>query len=89
MQRWGMAEKGEIPVANTNTRLVIAWLDKYTQTTDFATLTSVIAMLEVALDGALVEFLLDEVEDSLCHRVCQIPERALGPLPAWTERLAV
>lgn len=69
MQRWGMAEKGEVPVANVNIRLVIGWLDKYAHTTDFATLTCVIAMLEVALDGALVKFLLDEVDDPLCHQV--------------------
>jgi hypothetical protein len=69
MQRWGMARPGEIPVANINIRLVIAWLDRYADTLDFATLTCVIAMLEVALDGALVKFLLDEVEDPLCHTV--------------------
>lgn len=69
MQRWGMARPGEIPVANINIRLVIAWLDRYADTIDFATLTCVIAMLEVALDGALVKFLLDEVEDPLCHTV--------------------
>jgi hypothetical protein len=69
MQRWGMARPGEIPVANINIRLVIAWLDRYADALDFATLTCVIAMLEVALDGALVKFLLDEVEDPLCHTV--------------------
>ena len=69
MRRWGMVEKGEIPIANINVRLVIQWLDRYADTVDFATLTCVIAMLEVALDGALVRFLLDEVDDPLCHDV--------------------
>lgn len=67
MRRWGLAQPGEIPVANINIRLVIAWLDRYSDSIDFATLTCVIAMLEVALDGALVKFLLDEIEDPVCH----------------------
>ena len=69
MRRWGLAAAGEIPVANINIRLVIAWLDRYAGSIDFAMLTCVIAMLEVALDGALVKFLLDEVEDPVCHAV--------------------
>lgn len=67
MRRWGLVEPGEIPVANIHVRLVVAWLDRYADEIDFETLTCVIAMLEVALDGALVKFLLDEVEDPICH----------------------
>ncbi|MGE0323776.1 MAG: ferritin-like domain-containing protein [Polyangiaceae bacterium] len=69
MRRWGMLSPGQIPVANTNIRLVINWLDRYPHKIDFATLTCVIAMLEVALDGALVKFLLEEVDDPLCESV--------------------
>ena len=32
-------------------------------------LGTVIPMLEVALDGALLKFLLDEVHDPVCHQV--------------------
>ena len=69
MRRWGMVRPGEIPDANINVRLVVAWLDRHADDIDFATLTCVIAMLEVALDGALVKFLLDEVHDPVCHAV--------------------
>ncbi len=69
MRRWGMVEPGEIPEPNINVRLAVAWLDRHADSVDFTTLTSVIAMLEVALDGALVKFLLDEVDDPLCADV--------------------
>lgn len=69
MRRWGMVAPGQIPEANINVRLVVAWLDRHADSVDFASLTCVIAMLEVALDGALVKFLLDEVDDPLCAEV--------------------
>jgi hypothetical protein len=75
MRRWGLIGPGEIPVANINIRLVVAWLDRFASVTDFATLTCTIAMLEVALDGALVKFLLDEVEDPVCHEVFALINR--------------
>lgn len=75
MRRWGMVAEGEIPVANTNIRLVMAWLDQNSDQLDFATLTCVIAMLEVALDGALVKLLLDEVADPVCHQVFALINR--------------
>ncbi|MBK7155337.1 MAG: ferritin-like domain-containing protein [Sandaracinaceae bacterium] len=75
MRRWGMVAPGEIPVANTNVRLVMQWLDQHADQLDFATLTCVIAMLEVALDGALVKLLLDEVADPVCHQVFALINR--------------
>ena len=69
MQRWGMIEADEIPEVNTNIRLVIDWLDNHANAISLGTLTTVIAMLETALDGALVKFLLDEVDDPVCHEV--------------------
>src|SRR3954451_8121385 len=69
MNRWGMLADGEIPEPNVNIRLTIDWLDKHGDHTPLSTLGTIIPMLEVALDGALLKFLLEEVEDPLCHQV--------------------
>ncbi|KRQ19001.1 MULTISPECIES: hypothetical protein [Mycobacteroides] len=71
MRRWGMVEEGEIPLPNKNIRLVIEWLDRYSDDLSLAVLGTAIPALETALDGALVKFLLDEVADPLCHEVFQ------------------
>lgn len=71
MRRWGMLEDDEIPEPNVNIRLVIEWLDRYGDTMSLGALGTVIPMLETALDGALLKFLLEEVEDPLCHEVFQ------------------
>ncbi|WP_068269527.1 reductase [Aldersonia kunmingensis] len=69
MRRWGMVEPGEMPVPNKNIRLAIDWLDRYSDDLSLPVLGSVIPALETALDGALVKFLLDEVDDPVCEEV--------------------
>jgi hypothetical protein len=69
MRRWGMLDDHEVPEPNINVRLAIEWLDKYSDSVSLSLLGTVIPMLEVALDGALVKFLLDEVADPVCHQV--------------------
>ncbi len=69
MRRWGMLPDGGVPEPNTNIRLVIGWLDRFGDDLPLGVLGTVIPMLEVALDGALLRFLLDEVHDPLCHEV--------------------
>jgi hypothetical protein len=69
MKRWGMLEDGEIPEPSVNIRLAIEWLDKYSDDMPLSVLGTVIPMLEVALDGALLQFLLEEVQDPVCHQV--------------------
>ncbi|HEY0227587.1 MAG TPA: ferritin-like domain-containing protein [Mycobacterium sp.] len=69
MKRWGMLEEGEVPTPNVNIRLAIEWLDAYSDDMPLSVLGTVIPMLEVALDGALLKFLLDTVEDPVCHQV--------------------
>ena len=69
MKRWGMLEEGEVPKPNVNIRLAIEWLDAYCDDMPLSVLGTVIPMLEVALDGALLKFLLDTVEDPVCHQV--------------------
>jgi len=69
MKRWGMLDDGELPEPNVNIRLAIEWLDRYSDDMSLSILGTVIPMLEVALDGALLKFLLDEVDDPVCHQV--------------------
>jgi hypothetical protein len=69
MRRWGMLDGDEVPEPSINIRLVIDWLDTCADDQPIEVLGSVIPMLEIALDGALVKFLLDEVQDPLCHAV--------------------
>ena len=67
MKRWGMLDGDALPEPNINLRLVIEWLDKYADEMPFYVLGAVIPMLEIALDGALCRFLLDTVDDPVCH----------------------
>jgi rubrerythrin len=69
MKRWGMLEDGEMPEPNVNIRLAMQWLDTFADGMSLAVLGTVIPMLEVALDGALLKFLLEEVHDPVCHQV--------------------
>jgi rubrerythrin len=69
MKRWDMLEDGEVPEPNVNIRLAIDWLDRWADDMPLSLLGTVIPMLEVALDGALLKFLLDEVDDPVCHQV--------------------
>ncbi len=69
MKRWGMLSDGEVPEPNVNIRLAIDWLDRWADDMPLSLLGTVIPMLEVALDGALLKFLLEEVHDPVCHQV--------------------
>ncbi len=69
MRRWGMIGEDELPEPNNNIRMAIEWLDTYGDEMPLSVLGTVIPMLEVALDGALLKFLLEEVQDPVCHQV--------------------
>ncbi|MGQ0701086.1 MAG: ferritin-like domain-containing protein [Panacagrimonas sp.] len=69
MKRWGMLDGDELPEPNINIRLVVEWLDTYSDEMPLSVLGSVIPMLEITLDGALCKFLLDTVQDPVCHEV--------------------
>jgi hypothetical protein len=69
MKRWGMLADGEVPEPNVNIKLAIEWLDTFADDMPLSVLGTVIPMLEVALDGALLKFLLESVEDPVCHQV--------------------
>ncbi|MDX1457228.1 MAG: ferritin-like domain-containing protein [Marinobacter sp.] len=68
MKRWGMLDGDELPEPNINLRLVIEWLDRYSDEMPVYVLGTVVPMLEIALDGALCKFLLDTVDDPVCHQ---------------------
>ena len=68
MKRWGMLDGEDIPEPNKNLKLVIQWLDRYSDDMPLEVLGSVIPMLEIALDGALCTFLLETVDDPVCHQ---------------------
>ena len=66
MKRWDMLDGDAVPEPDISIRLAMDWLDRYADGLPLAVLASAIPMLEVALDGALLRFLLDEVDDPLC-----------------------
>ncbi|MEV0541185.1 ferritin-like domain-containing protein [Nocardia salmonicida] len=67
MRRWGMLDGDEIPEPNINVKLVIDFLDKHADGMSLSFLGTVIPMLEVALDGALIKFITDEVTDPVAQ----------------------
>jgi hypothetical protein len=69
MRRWGMLEGDRIPEPNIQVKLAIKVLDTYGDSLPLHGLAALIPLLEVALDGALVKFLTDEVSDPLCLEV--------------------
>lgn len=70
MKRWGMLdEDGSVPEPNINVKMAIKTLDRFGDGLPLTGLATLIPLLECALDGALVKFLLDEVSDPVCHEV--------------------
>ncbi|MCF8610472.1 ferritin-like domain-containing protein [Gordonia sp. HY285] len=69
MRRWGMLDGDEIPSPNVNVQLIINFLDKHSDGMSLSFLGTVIPMLEVALDGALIKFITDEVKDPVAQDV--------------------
>ena len=67
MKRWDMLED-DIPKPNKNVRLIIEWLNTYADDMPFYILGAVIPMLEVTLDGVLCTFVLETVDDPVCHQ---------------------
>ncbi|MBF6133329.1 ferritin-like domain-containing protein [Nocardia otitidiscaviarum] len=69
MRRWGMLDGDEIPEPNINVKLVIEFLDSHADDMSLSFLGTVIPMLEVALDGALIKFITDEITDPVAQEV--------------------
>lgn len=69
MRRWDMLDGDDPPEPDISIRLAMDWLDRYADSLPMAVLGSAIPMLEVALDGALLKFLTDEIADPVCQQV--------------------
>ncbi|MBB5911929.1 rubrerythrin [Nocardia transvalensis] len=69
MRRWGMLDGDTVPEPNINVKLVIDFLDKHSDEMSLSFLGTVIPMLEVALDGALIKFITDEISDPVAQEV--------------------
>lgn len=69
MRRWGMLEDGKPPQPSVNIRISMRYLDQHADGMAFSMTLALISMLEFALDGALLKFLLEEVHDPVCHQV--------------------
>ncbi|HEX2213064.1 MAG TPA: ferritin-like domain-containing protein [Mycobacterium sp.] len=65
MRRWGLLEDGEVPLPGVLICHSLDTMDKMADTAPFEYQATIIPMLEVALDGALLKFLTDEVKDPL------------------------
>lgn len=69
MRRWDMLEDDQPPEPSISVRLAMDWLERYADSLPLAVLATAIPMLEVALDGALLRFLTEQVPDPLCQEV--------------------
>ena len=69
MRRWDMLDGDGAPEPDISIRLAMDWLDRYADSLPIAVLGAAIPMLEVALDGALLRFLTDEIADPVCQQV--------------------
>ena len=69
MVRWGMLRDGAFPEPNPNARVAIEFLEHHADDIPFAVYATILPMFEVALDGALLQFLTASVEDPVCHEV--------------------
>jgi len=72
MRRWDMLDGDGPPEPDISIRLAMDWLDRYADSLPIAVLGAAIPMLEVALDGALLKFLTDEVADPVCQQVFEL-----------------
>lgn len=72
MRRWGMLDGDLPPEPSISVRLAMDWLERYADSLPLSVLATAIPMLEVALDGALLKFLTDEVPDPLCRSVFEL-----------------
>lgn len=69
MKCWGMFDGDNIFEFNKNLKLVIQWLDCYSDDMFLEVLGLVILMLEIVLDGVFCIFLLEIVDDLVCYQV--------------------
>lgn len=69
MRRWGLLDEDEIPLPSKSIWFGLDFLERSSDSSGFLFLSSFIPLLETALDGALLKFLTDSVEDPLLEVV--------------------
>lgn len=69
MRRWGLLDGDEVPLPKAQIAYALDMVDKTADRMPFEYHATSIPMLEVALDGALLKFLTDEIKDPLLHVV--------------------
>jgi hypothetical protein len=69
MVRWGILGRRQRPVPNANVRHLIETLEDHATEVHPSVFSAVIPMTELVLDGALVKYLVQAVDDPVCHRV--------------------
>lgn len=69
MVRWGMLPAGGTPELNPNARRALRFLEKHAHEVPLSVFAAVLPMFEIALDGALLQFLTGYVDDPVCQTV--------------------
>ena len=69
MVRWGMLRRDERPEPNPSARVAIEYLQQHGGDISFSVYATILPMFEIALDGALLQFLAGSVADSVCRQV--------------------
>ncbi|BBY33631.1 hypothetical protein BST33_12710 [Mycolicibacter minnesotensis] len=69
MRRWGLLDGDEVPLPKAQIAYTLDMVDKVSDRIPFEYHATSIPMLEVALDGALLKFLTDEIKDPLLNVV--------------------
>lgn len=68
MVRWGILGRHERPVPNPNVRRLISTLERSATKVHPSVFSAIVPMTELVLDGALVKYLVNAVDDPICHR---------------------
>jgi rubrerythrin len=69
MVRWGIVGRRQRPEPNANVRHLYETLQVHATEVHPSVFSAIIPMTELVLDGALVKYLVQVVDDPICHRV--------------------
>ena len=75
MHRWGLLKRGMMPSPNLNIRVLFDQLSKHCHELHPSILSSIIPVLELVLDGALIRYLSEAVDDPVFHRAFDLINR--------------
>ena len=75
MHRWGLLKRGTMPSPNINIRVLFDQLSKHSHELHPSILSSIIPVLELVLDGALIRYLSEAVDDPVFHQAFDLINR--------------